>query len=119
MFATFDLDEGEALVVDVQPLEVTYWNIAVMTRFHEILDYHARPTSRTMTEVTPESDGTIRLVLTHGQPVHANWLDTAGHRYGILLFRWVGPRDAITELPTAQLVPLSELDGFLAGKAEA
>jgi hypothetical protein len=117
MFATFDLGDDEALVVDVQPLEVTYWNIAVMTRFHEILDYHARPTSRTMTEVTPEPDGTIRLVLTHGQPVHPNWLDTAGHRYGILLFRWVGPRDAITELPTARLVPLSEVGGFLTGKA--
>jgi hypothetical protein len=71
-----------------------------------------------MTEVTPEPDGTIRLVLTHGQPVHPNWLDTAGHRYGILLFRWVGPRDAITDLPTATIVPLSELDNVLAAKAK-
>jgi hypothetical protein len=35
-----------------------------------------------------------------------------------LLFRWVGPRDAITDLPTATIVPLSELDNVLAAKAK-
>lgn len=110
MFATFDLAEDEALVIDVQPLDVSYWNIAVMTRFWESIDHMARPTSRTMAEVTPEPDGAIRLVLTHGQAVHPNWLDTAGHRYGIMTFRWVGPRDAITELPTASVVKVTEFD---------
>ena len=109
MFATFDVGADQALVIDVHPLEVSYWNIAVMTRFHETLDYLHRPTSRTKDEVTPEPDGTIRLVLTHGKPVHPNWLDTAGHRHGILIFRWVGPRDAVTDLPTARLVPLADL----------
>jgi hypothetical protein len=118
MFATFDLGTDEALVIDVQPLDVTYWNITVMTRFHEIIDYRTRPTSRTMTEVTPEPDGTIRLVLTHGRPVHPNWLDTAGHRYGILVFRWVGPRDAITELPAAKLISLADLERVLGDKAQ-
>jgi hypothetical protein len=115
MFATFDLGSEEALVVDVEPLrEASYWNLCVMTRFHEIIDYLKRPTSRTSEEVTPERDGTIRFVLTHGLPLHPNWLDTAGHRYGILLFRWVGPRDAGTELPEASVVAVSELEGFLA-----
>jgi hypothetical protein len=111
MFATFDLADDEALVIDVQPLEgASYWNLAVMTRYHEILDYHARPTSRTMAEVVPEPDGTIRLVVTHGRAVHPNWLDTAGHRYGVLIFRWVGPRDAVTAMPTTRVVPVAELE---------
>jgi hypothetical protein len=111
MFGTFDLAPDEALVIDVEPLEgVAYWNLAVMTRFHEILDYHARPTSRTMAEVTPEPDGTIRFVLTHGRAVHPNWLDTAGLRYGVLIFRWVGPRDAVTAMPATRVVPVDELD---------
>ena len=114
MFATYDLADDEALVIDVQPLEVSYWNICVLTRFHEAIDHLSRPTSRTMAEVTPEADGTIRLVLTHGQAVHPNWLDTAGHRHGVLLFRWVGPRDAITELPTARVVPAAGVDEALA-----
>jgi len=119
MFATFDLGPDEALVVDVEPLrEARYWNLSVMTRFHEIIDHLKRPTSRTSEEVTPEPDGTIRLVLTHGQPLHPNWLDTAGHRYGILLFRWVGPRNAVTELPRATRVKLSELAGSVAKRAK-
>jgi hypothetical protein len=110
MFATFDLGPDEALVIDTQPLEgASYWNLAVMTRYHEILDYHARPTSRTMAEVVPEDDGTIRFVLTHGRAVHPNWLDTAGLRYGVLIFRWVGPRDAVTDMPTTRVVPVAEL----------
>jgi hypothetical protein len=72
-----------------------------------------------MTEVTPEPDGTIRLMLTHGRPVHPNWLDTAGHRHGILVFRWVGPRDAITELPAAKLISLADLERVLGDKAPA
>ena len=119
MFATFDLDADQALVLDVQPLDVRYWNLAVMTRFHETIDHRSRPTSRTMAEVEPEADGTIRMVLTHGRPVHPNWLDTAGHRHGILLFRWVGPRDAVTDLPTCRVVPLSELDAVLAAPSGA
>lgn len=108
MLATYDLDADEALVIELQPLEVSYWNVAVMTRFHEVIDHQERPTSRTMAEVRPEPDGLIRLVLTHGEAVHPNWLDTAGHRYGQLLFRWVGPRDALSELPNARVVSLDE-----------
>lgn len=109
MMATYDLGEDEALVIDLQPLVASYWNIVVMTRFHETIDHMSRPTSRTMAEVTPEADGSVRMVLTHGRAVHPNWLDTAGHRHGILLLRWVGPRDAVTELPIATVVPVAEL----------
>jgi hypothetical protein len=114
MFSTFDLDPDEALIIDFEPLEVSYWNITVMTRWHETLDYLKRPTSRTLEEVVTEPDGRVRLVLTHGLAAHPNWLDTAGHRYGVLVFRWVGPRDAVTELPKATLVKASELDSTLA-----
>lgn len=113
MLATYDLGEDEALVVDLQPLDAVYWNIAVMTRFHETLNHRSRPTSRTNAEVTPESDGSIRLVLTHGRAVHPNWLDTAGHRYGVLILRWVGPRDAVVDPPSARVVAAGELDAVL------
>ena len=111
MFATFDLADDEALVIDLQPLEVSYWNIVVMTRFHETIDYLTRQMSRTMANVVPEADGTIRLVLTHGRAVHPNWLDTAGHRYGVLVLRWVGPRDAVTDMPVARVVKVAEFAG--------
>ncbi len=110
MFATYDLADDEALIVDLQPLEVSYWNIAVMTRFHETVDYLTRRMSRTMANVAAEPDGSIRLVLTHGREVHPNWLDTAGHRHGVLIFRWVGPRDAVTDMPTTRVIKVAELE---------
>ena len=117
MFATYDLADDEALAIDLRPLDgASYWNLAVMTRFHEILDHLARPTSRTMAEVEPEPDGTIRLVLTHGRAVHPNWLDTAGHRHGVLLFRWVGPREAVAEMPVTRVVKVAEFDTVFGGR---
>jgi hypothetical protein len=110
MFATYDLADDEALIIDLRPLEVSYWNIAVMTRFHETVDYLTRRMSRTMANVVVEPDGSIRLVLTHGRDVHPNWLDTAGQRHGVLIFRWVGPRDAVTDMPTTRVVNVAELE---------
>lgn len=114
MFSTFDIGPEEALIVELDPLEVSYWNITVMSRWHESVDYLKRPKSRTLEEITTDPDGRVRLVLTHGLAIHPNWLDTAGHRYGVIVLRWVGPRDAVTELPTATLVKVAELDSTLA-----
>lgn len=43
--------------------------------------------------------------------MHPNWLDTAGLRFGVLSFRWVGPRDAVTEMPVTRVVPVADLEG--------
>ena len=43
-------------------------------------------------EVTPEPDGSVRLVLAHRDPGHPNWLETAGHRRGTMCLRWVGAK---------------------------
>ena len=54
-------------------------------------------------QVEPEADGSVRIVIADGDPGHPNWLDTCGHRVGILFFRWLHADPEV--LPTCTVVP--------------
>jgi len=89
MLAAFDVAEDEALLIDVIPPDTRYWNLALETRWHESPDYRWRNTSRTLDHVTRQENGSVRFVVSHHDPGLPNWLDTAGHRFGFLTFRWL------------------------------
>lgn len=40
-------------------------------------------------QVTFEPDGSFRIVVAHRHPGTANWLVTAGHRHGYVMFCWM------------------------------
>jgi hypothetical protein len=55
-----------------------------------------------------EPDGSLRIVVADADPGASNWLDSAGHRHGALLWRWNDaptvppvPRVRIVDLPVA------------------
>jgi len=100
MIGSFQVDEDEVLIIETDPLDVRYWNLAVESRWHETVDYLTRRTHRTLDDVEVDPDGKLRFVLAHGKTDHPNWLDTGGHREGFLTFRWVGERDSEATLPT-------------------
>jgi hypothetical protein len=35
-----------------------------------------------------EPDGSVRIIVAHNDPGHANWINTCGHREGTMLWRW-------------------------------
>ena len=39
-------------------------------------------------QATYEPDGSWKLVIAARDPGHPNWLSTAGHRKGVIFFRW-------------------------------
>jgi hypothetical protein len=39
-------------------------------------------------QATYEPDGSWKLVIAARDPGHPNWLSTAGHRRGVIFFRW-------------------------------
>jgi hypothetical protein len=41
-----------------------------------------------------EPDGSWKLVIAARDPGHPNWLSTAGHRKGVIFFRWFLAREA-------------------------
>lgn len=109
MIGSYQIAEDEALVVEVTPPKVRYWNFTLESRWHEIGDYLHRATSRTLEDVEYEPDGSVQFVISHTNPGHPNWLDTSGHAFGFMTFRWIDGKDHEIAMPTIRIVKLSEL----------
>jgi len=82
------LEPDEALIVEATPPRCEYWNFQLGNIWAECLDKR-RQISRNIATTTVEPDGSFRLVVAHADPGHPNWIDTAGHRHGIMGLRWV------------------------------
>lgn len=104
----YDFGPEEALLIEVEPMDVRFWNLAIENPWHESVDYAVRRTSRTHDEVSVDPDGLIRFVVAHAPTDHPNHLETAGHRRGFMTFRWVGERDTRAPLPRIERLPLAE-----------
>jgi hypothetical protein len=89
----WELARGEQLWIEVRPPACDYWNFQVNNHWMESLDYRWHRIALNHSEVVPEADGTVRLVLAHSDPGHPNWLETAGHERGTMCLRWVGARE--------------------------
>jgi hypothetical protein len=119
MLGTFQIEEDEALLIETDPLDVRYWNIAIESRWHESVDYLTRRTHRSLDHAVVDEDGKLRFVLAHGKTPHPNWLDTGGHTEGFMTFRWVGERDTQATLPTVTRIKRSEVEARLAERHAA
>ena len=51
-----------------------------------------------------EPDGSFRILVAGRDPGVANWLDTAGHAEGYVMFRWL--RAAAEVRPDCRVVPI-------------
>ena len=107
--AWFALAEDEALVVDVVPPECDYWMFVVHNRWLESLDYRHHRITLNDSNAVLEPDGSLRVVVSHRDPKHPNWLETAGHRHGTLGVRWVGP-SVDDVIPSARVMKLASID---------
>lgn len=108
VIGTYEVEADEALLVEVEPLDVRFWNLAIENPWHESVDYRERHTSRTHDSVTVDPDGMVRFVIAHAPTEHPNFLVTSGHRRGFMTFRWVGERDTKPPLPRIERLPLAE-----------
>jgi hypothetical protein len=100
--AYFELAEGEALVVEVQPPECDYWMFVLSNHWLETLDYTRHRITLNHHTARLEPDGSLRLIVAARDPGHPNWLDTAGHARGTIGVRWVGP-DVADVIPSAHI----------------
>ena len=108
MIGTYAINADEALIIEVDALDVRYWNLAIESPWHESVDYAQRKGSRTHDDVTADPDGKIRFLIAHARTDHPNYIETAGHSRGFMTLRWVGERETEAVLPTVTLLPLAE-----------
>ena len=97
----------EALLIEVTPPQCEYWNFQLSNYWMESLDYrHYRiHTNKHLAEYA--DDGSIRLIVAHEDPGLPNWLETAGHSFGAMCFRWVRANEH--PQPQTRLVKLDSL----------
>jgi hypothetical protein len=84
----FDLGDDEQLVVEGRSPDCAYWGVMLWNPFMQTYDYRYERIGINKQQATYEPDGSWRLVIAARDPGHPNWLSTAGHRHGILFFRW-------------------------------
>ena len=86
------LAADEALVLAFDNVD-SFWMVTNMGAFWNSMDYAYRPVSYTPSRTAVDSDGRVRLVMTHDDPGYHNWLDTQAFEEGYLSFRHIGTRD--------------------------
>ena len=80
------LANDEALIIEFDALN-SFWMISAMGVFFNSLDYLYRPVSYTPSRSKVDSDGKVRLILSHTDPGYHNWLDTQGFERGNITYR--------------------------------
>jgi hypothetical protein len=108
MISYFDLQPDEAWVIDVTPPECFLWNFAVYNWWNESLDYVYRPVTINMHTAKRNPDGSVTIVVAARDAGIGNWMDTAGHKEGPVMFRWYSAKTI--PLPTTRVVKLAELE---------
>jgi hypothetical protein len=109
-FGHFDLAEDEALVIEFTPSAVPYWGLAINNYWFEVPDYEGVRGQVNNHTVQYDGGGTARVVVSARDPDVPNWIDTFGHRVGVMVFRWFRTALPMPELRT-RVVPVASLAG--------
>jgi hypothetical protein len=107
MHGYYDIAPDEAWVIEVTPPDCPYWNFQLDNWWMESLDYRFLPVSVNKHTARLGSDGRLTLVVAREDCGVGNWIDTAGHRTGTALLRWVDA--AVHPVPRCRVEKLSVL----------
>ena len=104
----FQVADDEALVLETRiPEKAHYWNVQVVDGLWNQVDIGYRQSSLNGHTAYVGADGWFRAVLSARDPGYANWLDTGGHGFGMLIGRWYRcsdhPTPSVKKLKTAQV----------------
>lgn len=85
------------------------WMLTNMGPFFASMDYLYRPVSYTPSRTAVDTDGRVRLVLSHDDPGYHNWLDTQGFERGNLTYRhMLGGEPAVLRTRVIKRADLAE-----------
>lgn len=107
----FNLAEDEALIIEMEAPQASYWSLQLYNFWMESPDFVNRQCSLNGHQAQVDPDGRIHFVIAHRNPGVANWLDTAGHREGTISFRCEATASALH--PTSRVAKLDEVHRHL------
>jgi len=109
----FSLADWEVLVIEGHPSpDCRAFSLSLTDPFFSTIDWANAHSSMNHHQALVQ-DGVLWAVVADQDPGIHNWLDTTGHRFGVLQFRWLGG----TTMPEVSLtsVPATSLDTVLPG----
>ena len=110
-FGSWELGPEDALLLSTTPSNADYQGIQLGNLWFISLDYESRTSSLNLRQMHCPPEGHCYAVISHRDPGIQNWLDTEGHRRGLIMLRWHGLEGSLPEAtyPTAELVPFADL----------
>lgn len=84
----YDLEPGEGLIVETDVPECSYFSFQLNNRWFESLDYVHRRVYWSSYTSKPDADGRIRYLISAENRDFTHWLDTSGHRRGLMHWKW-------------------------------
>jgi len=111
----FDLTPEQALLITLPVTDAPYLGFQLGSLWYISLDYINHQTSLNGTQTQADPDGKIRIVVADRNPGLTNWVETTGHRKGILQFRWQRVSRPLTEAdgPTVELLDVADVPAQL------
>lgn len=97
----------EAIILEVTPPGAVYWGFQLANLQWEAMQYHMRQTSLNFRQAAIDSDGKLRIVISHRDPAVPNWFDTSGRSLGLLSGRYYKAENV--PIPTLTRMPFAEL----------
>lgn len=108
----YDIGADEALILETElPKVHKYWNIQVIDAIWNQVEMVYRQSSLNGHQARIDPDGKFTAVVCSRDPGVANWLDTGGSLYGMLIGRWY--RCDSHPVPKLTKVKLAALDAHL------
>ncbi len=85
------LEDDEVLVLKAPEIpECQTWNFQLDNWWMESLDYVNHQIHVNKHSAHYEAGGGVVLYISHKDPGHPNWIETAGHNNGTMCWRWIG-----------------------------
>lgn len=106
--APFFINSDEALVITGRWPACRFANVCLWNRFQQTLDYLHHSVSLNRAQTQCEPDGSFRIVIAHQDPGCANWLDTEGHLFGLVFWRYFLAEGTV-ETPAATVVKFADV----------